>query len=236
MKLSQEEYDIQKLLAEQHVIAPMELKREESKYINRKLSYQQTASLLISNIASQRSTEKEILELKKNVTEQRDIFLQALNTLQSAVATWKTKYVVIAPVQGRTYFAASLQENQNLTVNQELMYIAPPTSSYFGELRIPQQNFGKVKLGQDVIIKFIGYPYQEFGSVKGRIVSIAEVPMKDSVFLAKVDLISGLKTSYGKKIVYKTGMSASADIITADNRLMEKLLFQLRKLPYGGSI
>jgi multidrug efflux pump subunit AcrA (membrane-fusion protein) len=230
MKLAQEEYDVQRQLAEQKVIASMELKREESKYIARKLAFQQTASSLISNLAAQRATQKEILELEKQVTEQRDNFLQALNTLQSAVEAWKTKYVVMAPVSGRTYFATTLQENQHLTLNQELLYIAPPASNYFGELRVPQQNAGKVQVGQDVLVKFAGYPYQEFGAVRGRIASIAEISMRDSVFMAKVILPTGLTTAYGKKLAYKTGMSASAEIITADSRLVEKLFYQLRKI------
>lgn len=233
MKLAQEEYDVQRQVAEQRVIAQMELKREESKNIARQLPYQQTASSLINNLAAQRATQKEMLELDKQVAEQRDNFLQALNTLQSATEAWKTKYVVVAPVSGRTYFSTTLQENQHLTLNQELLYIAPPATDYFGELRVPQQNAGKVQIGQDVLVKFAGYPYQEFGAVRGRITAIAEIPMKDSVFMAKVILPIGLKASYGKKLSYKTGMSASAEIITEDSRLLQKLFYQLRKVTNG---
>ncbi len=231
--LAQEDYDIQQQLARDKVIAPLELKREESKNIARKLPYQQTASALISNLTAQRAKQKEILELDKQVAEERDKFLQALNTLQSAADAWKLKYVLTAPVTGRVIFSGTLQENQSVALNQEVFYVAPPTTDYFGELHIPQQNAGKVRVGQDVLVKFAEYPYQEFGGVRGRITTIAEMSLNDSVFLAKVVMPTGLKTTYGKQLAYKTGMTASADIITDDSRLLEKLFYQLRKVANG---
>ncbi|WP_245565030.1 hypothetical protein [Spirosoma spitsbergense] len=62
---------------------------------------------------------------------------------------------------------------------------------------------------------------------------IADIPLNDSVFLARVQLPAGLKTTYGKSLAYRTGMSASADIITDDIRLLEKLFYQLRKVTNG---
>ncbi len=220
-------------MAHDKVIAPLDLKREESKAIARKLPYQQTASALISNLTAQRVKQKELLELDKQVAEERDKFLQSLTSLQSAAEAWKQKYVLTAPVSGRVIFVGSLQENQPVAINQELVYVAPPTTDYFGELRVRQANAGKVRVGQAVLVKFGGYPYQEFGAVRGRITTIADIPLKDSVFLAKVSLPTGLKTTYGKQLVYKTGMSAQADIMTDDSRLLEKLFYQLRKITNG---
>lgn len=51
--------------------------------------------------------------------------------------------------------------------------------------------------------------------------------------MAKVVLPTGLRTSYGKKMAYKTGMSASAEIIAEDSRLLQKLFYQLRKVTNG---
>ncbi|MCK8495570.1 HlyD family efflux transporter periplasmic adaptor subunit [Spirosoma sp. RP8] len=229
IKLAEEDYAIQQQLAEQKVIAPLDLKREESKLIARHLPYQQTASAIVNNLADQRTKQKEILELERQVTEERNKFLQALNTLQSAVDTWKAKYILTAPVNGRVYFTGTLQENQAVALNQELFYVAPPATNYYGELHIPQQNAGKVLVGQEVLIKFAGFPYHEFGFVRGQITTIADISLKDSVFLAKVTLPNGLRTSYGKSLSLKTGMAATADIVTADTRLLEKLFYQLRK-------
>jgi hypothetical protein len=109
-------------------------------------------------------------------------------------------------------------------------HIAPSHTEYYGELQVPQQNFGKIKTRQEVLIKFAGFPYQEFGAVKGYIEYIGAVPTKDGSFLAKVSLHDGLKTTYGHHLAFKTGMTASGEIITEDQRLLEKLFYQLRKV------
>lgn len=231
--LAQEEYEVQQKLAAQKVIAALELRREESKNIARQLAYQQTASALINNLTAQRAKQKELLELDKQVAEEREQFLQSLNSLQSAVKAWQLKYVMQAPVNGRVNIPGVVQENQMVAINQELFYVSPPSTEYIGELRVPQRNAGKVQVGQQVLVKFAGFPHQEFGALRGRILTIADLPLKDSVFLARVALPSGLKTTYGKSLAYKTGMTASAEIITTDSRLIDKLFYQLRKSTRG---
>ncbi|WP_266366914.1 HlyD family secretion protein [Tellurirhabdus rosea] len=230
MRLAQEDFDIQQSLARQKVIAPLDLKREESKNLSRKLPYQQTLSALINNETAQRAKQKEILELDKLVDEQRAAFIQALHTLQSTVESWKARYVVTAPMAGRVHFSVLLQEGHPVRNGEELFYIAPNSTAYYGELRVPQVNFGKVKIGQQVLVKFAGYPYAEFGAVRGRITAIAEVPLKDSVFLAKVALPNGLETTFHRRIPFKTGLSATAEIQTDNSRLLEKLAYQLREV------
>lgn len=94
---------------------------------------------------------------------------------------------------------------------------------------IPQTNFGKVKAGQDVLLKFPSYPSQEFGSVKGRIEYIKNIP-SDSGYLAKVILPGGLITNYKKIIVFQEGLTSQAEIITEKKRLSERLFGEIRNL------
>jgi HlyD family secretion protein len=230
LALADEDLAVQQRLAEQKVIAPLELKREESKNLVRQLPYQQTESERLNNLIAQRGKQQQMLEIDKQVQEGRTAFSQALRALQSAIGAWKARYLVTAPVGGRVYFPAVRQENQFIASNQELLYVAPQHAAYVGELWIPQHNFGKVRTGQRVLVKFAGYPYAEFGAVHGKITAISEVPLNDSVFPAQVTLPADLVTTYGKRLTYKTGMSASAEVITEDRRLLEKLFYQLRSL------
>ena len=57
---------------------------------------------------------------------------------------------------------------------------------------MPQYNFGKLKPGQKVLLKFQAYPFQQYGSVAGKIDHISASP-SDSGYLAKVILPEGLK-------------------------------------------
>ncbi len=94
---------------------------------------------------------------------------------------------------------------------------------------IPQTNFGKVKPGQEVLLKFPSYPAQEFGSVKARIEFIKNIP-SDSGYLAKVALPSGLVTNYKKKLHFTEGMIAQAEIITEKRRLSDRFIGDFKNL------
>lgn len=82
-------------------------------------------------------------------------------------------------------YALLLEEKQTVSAHQELFYITTQSSAYYGEVFVPQQNLGKVKKGQRVLIKFKGYPFAEFGYVEGRIDYLSEIVSNQNTFLAK---------------------------------------------------
>lgn len=231
--LAREEYAIQQTLADQKVIAPLDLKHEESKQIGRQLPYQQVASALINSQLTQRAKQKELIELTKQVREQRDVFGQVLNTLQSAAYAWKARYVLSAPVAGRVSWLVPLYEEVSVKVGQELGQVVPANAAgdgpFGGEMRIGQYNFGKVKTGQNVLVKLPSYPFQEYGSLMGRVGVISPIS-SDTTYRAQVVFPNGLLTTTGHRLIARNGLVASGDIITDDTRLIEKLFYELRRL------
>ena len=215
-------------LKDQKVISAFDYRAEKSKLISKQLVLPQINSSIISNENQQHEKQKEIAELENQVQQQKNIFIQSLNTLKSLAEDWKKKYLLTAPIDGKVSFTSFLQENQELKAGQLICYINPENTSYYAEALIPQYNFGKVKTGQEVLLKFPAYPWQEFGSVKGRIEFISTVP-SDSGYFAKLSFTNGLITNYKKSIQYRTGLTAEAEIITADLRLAERFINSLRK-------
>lgn len=159
----------------------------------------------------------------------RDNFIQSFNILNNAIETWKYNYTLTAPTSGQVSFTSIIQEKQFVSTSEEILFVSPNSNNYLGTAKISQNNLGKIKVGQAVLIKFNSYPFQEFGIVDGVISTVTELPAKDSTFLAKIILPKGLKTNYGKQLVYKNGMSAIAEIITEDRRLIERFFYGFRK-------
>ncbi len=95
--------------------------------------------------------------------------------------------------------------------------------AFFGEMTIPQNSMGKVKEGQEVLIKLKSYPFEEYGMLKGKISYIAEVPYKDSVFMSKVDFTIRKTSDMKRPIHLKQGMMADAEIITQDATILQRL-------------
>ncbi len=224
LALVQKTFDANESLRNDKVISDFDYRSEQSKLINKKLTLPQIKSAIISNESQQTEKEKEIIELENTIAQQKMIFQQSLSTFKSQLEEWKKKYILTAPIDGKVAFASFLQENQQLKTNQTICFINPEDSQYFAEITIPQTNFGKVVVGQNVLLKFLSYPFQEYGSVMGRIDFISHIP-SDSGYIAKVVFMNGLNTTYGKPIQFRDGLVAHAEIITKDMRLLERFYF-----------
>lgn len=228
LALIQKTFDANESLKKDKVISDFDYRNEQSKLINKKLSLPQIKSAIISNESQQTEKEKEVMELENSIHQQKLVFQQALNTFKSQVDDWKRKYTLIAPIAGQVAFASFIQENQQLQANQTICFINPENSRYFAEIEIPQSNFGKVAIGQQVLLRFQSYPFQEYGSVMGKIEFISHIPSKEG-YLAKVVFMNGLTTTYNKQIQYRDGLLATAEIVTRDMRLLERFYFNLVK-------
>lgn len=226
LALVQKTFDANQSLKNEKVISDFDYRLEQSKLINKKLTLPQIKSSIISNQNQQSEKEKEIMELENNILQQRLVFQQSVNTFKSQVEDWKRKYILIAPISGVVALTSFIQENQQLQANQTICFINPQNSEYFAEIEIPQSNFGKVSVGQQVLLRFQSYPFQEYGSVIGKIVFISHISNGNG-YLAKVVFTNGLTTTYKKQVQYRDGLLANAEIVTKDMRLLERFYFNI---------
>lgn len=229
LALSQQNYDVHDTLHREAILSDMDYRNQKGQLLAKKMNIPQMNASIINNKSQQNALVKEMLDLDNQIVQQRAVFIQALNAYKSAVEDWKQKYLLTAPVSGIFVYAGFLDENQQLQNGQTVGFITNENNRYFVEMLIPQTNFGKVKPGQEVLLKFPSYPSQEFGSVKGRIEYIKNLP-SDSGYLSRVVLPDGLITNYKKQILFTEGLAASAEIITEKKRLSERFFGQLRDL------
>jgi HlyD family secretion protein len=227
LALEQENFKANEYLNKEKIISDMEFRNEKSKLISKEVSVPQISSSIISNESSKHEKQKEIMELENQVAQQKGIFLQALNTFKAQLDEWKAKYLLISPVDGKVSFATFLQINQQLQNNQTICFINPGNSEYYAEVFIPQTNFGKLKKQQKVLLQFPSYPYQEYGKLEGTLDFISNIPT-DSGYLARVILSKGLRTNYEKEIQYRDGLTAQAEIVTKNMRLLERFYYNLK--------
>ncbi|GGB11554.1 HlyD family secretion protein [Puia dinghuensis] len=226
--LSQKTLEVNQSLKKDTIISEQDYRVEKSKYINKQLALPQVLSGIINNESLQNEKQKEIEELENSISQQKSVFIQALNTLKSQVDDWKRKYLLISPISGKVAFATFLQENQQLQMNQVVCFVNPGNAEYYAEVYIPQANFGKVRTGQEVLLKFASYPFPEYGSVRGKIDFISNIST-DSGYLAKVILPNGLVTNYRRQVQFRQGLLAQGEIITHDLRLLERFYYGIAK-------
>lgn len=221
--------DKNKKLLDDKLISEQEYRELSSQYINKQMSEPQIKSNYISNESQVNTINKEIVELDNQILTQQSLFQQAVLQMKTKIESWKQNYLLIANSNGRIVFTTFLQENQNLNAGTAIAHIITAKSDIYLETLVPQSNFGKVAIGQKVILKFDAYPWQEFGTVVGKIDYISPVPVDSGFYLAKVVLPNKLQTNYKKEIPFVEGLIAQSEIVTKDLRLAESLYYDLVK-------
>jgi len=228
--LAGQDYEMHKKLEYEKAETKSEFREAESKYLAKKSPLIQTEAALISAATSYAAKQKEILELDNQIREEKAKFSQALNSLISQADDWKSKYILSASQSGIINYAGIVQENQVLNIAQEVFYIDSRKSNFFGIMSVPQTNMGKVKEGQEVLVKLKGFPYEQYGMIHGHISFIAAVPYKDSIFISRVNFTPEYKTDMKMAVHLKQGMMADAEIITEDATVLQRITHNLTKL------
>jgi multidrug resistance efflux pump len=257
-ELNEKELKRQNQLHTEGVISDAEFEKTNTQYYQQKRQIEANEAGLINNNMQIQQHEAQISDLTqgksdnlntKNTTLQEDI-----RRLKAAIEEWKQTYLVIAPIAGTTTFAKIWSPQQSIGTGEEVLTIvpSPPQSPQKGEASTPQYlaqnevknkkiikailplaNSAKVKIGLNSNIKFEAYPYQEYGVIQGIVENISLVPQasKDGdYYILEMSVNDSLSTTYGKKLTMKQEMQGSANIITEDRRVVERLFDKWRDL------
>ena len=183
---------------------------------------------------SKRNSDLNVIEkirVEKNV--ENELF-QNLDKLKVSIGVWETKFLLKSSRDGRVTFLRDLKKNDYLLEKQFVVSIVPARNLIpIAKLRTNITNSGKIEIGQRVHIRLENYPYIEYGIIIGTISNISLVPDEENFYFIDVALPNKLTTTYNKQLDFKYEMFGQAEIITNDQRLIERVLNQLKNLVYN---
>ena len=217
------------------IIAAQEMEKQRLIYLQSQKNYKSflsTISQLKSSLneLNRNSKTTQINESTATVNLERNV-IQAFYGLKKAIKDWELNYVLRSSIDGKVSFLQLWSANQTVNAGDNVFAIIPKNEKgYIGKLKAPAQNSGKIKMGQTVNIRLANYPDREFGMIKGKINAISLTPDAAGNVLINVILPQGLETSYKKQISFQQEMSGTADVVTEDLRLIERLLYQFRDI------
>ncbi|GAA6768914.1 HlyD family efflux transporter periplasmic adaptor subunit [Flavobacterium sp. CGRL1] len=217
------------------IISAQEMEAKKLGFLQAQKSYRgllssisQLKSSLIDNTKSSQNSHinstKEEVNLGRNMA-------QSFFQLKKVIKDWELAYALKSSISGKVTFLQIWTENQTINSGDNVFSIIPDAKNGFiGKLKAPALNSGKIKIGQRVNIRLANFPDKEFGVLKGKIQNISLVPDKDGNLLIDVALPNGLKTSYNRQITFQQEMKGSAEIVTEDLRLIERILYQFKSI------
>lgn len=220
LALAEKEFEKYQILADKKVISPAELQQKEALLLAKRQTIPQMENNLIAYQGNLLSKNKELMDIDNQISEEQKKFVQSLNSFISEAETWKKQYILSSPSTGKLIYGEFLQANQQVRVEQKLFYINPRDEHYYGEILLLQEYSARVKRGQRVLINVKSHPYQEYGYLQGRINYLSDIPIHDSVFFCKVQLIRTVQDSL---IRLKPGLLGEAKIITEDKSILRRI-------------
>lgn len=227
------------LLFIENAIPEADLDKTKMELLSSRNTHANVLSSLIQTEKEKVQTANRISELqllKEN--EERDLKLAArasLNVLKDNIELWKNKYIIVAPFSGRVQFLKFWTSSQFVQAGQEVFTVVPPQQEPYGQVTIPTPGAGKVKEGQEVIMKLDDYPYLEFGSITGVVESISistntertEQGVMDT-YLVTVGFDKGVVTNFGSELDLTQETKGQAEIVVNERRLIARFFDNLK--------
>ena len=176
----------------------------------------------------QQLVELDLQRVTETETQESQIY-QQIYQLKAQVATWLDTYAIIAPSDGIVSLQDYWSPGQHVNVGDVISNITPENpSEVTGRMKVSSIGFGKVALGQTVNVRLNGFPYMEYGILKGVVANVASVPerLQDGsvAYTVAVDFPDGLESTYHKEFPLIQQMDGEAQIITRDRRLIEQFI------------
>lgn len=233
LQLQKNDVNRYEVLFNKGIISAQDFDSKKLSYLQAEKNYKsllsnisQLKSNLIDNSRNIKSTK--ISDIKETVTLE-STQIQSFYNLKKVIKDWELAYVLKSSIAGKVSFLQIWSANQTITAGESVFVIIPTLEKgYIGKLKAPALNSGKIKIGQQVNIRLTNFPDSQYGMLLGVIHNISLTPDKDGNLLIDVVLPKKLTTSYHKTIVFQQEMSGSAEIVTEDLRLIERLLYQFR--------
>ncbi|RMF25968.1 MAG: HlyD family efflux transporter periplasmic adaptor subunit [Bacteroidetes bacterium] len=226
--LARENFERYRRLSQDGAVSDVEAERAEVDYLRKERALEQLKTTIVNHRIRIEELRVEIADLKQSRQDGRSsrqlLIRQDIRRLQSAVEAWRQRYLLLAPITGRVAFTRVLSEQQFLKAEEPVLTIVPEggEGDILGRALLPMRGAGKVRAGQRVSIRLEGYPYQQFGTLDGRVAKVALVP-EESSYLLEVDLPDTLRTTYGQTIPFRQEMQGTALVITEERSFLARI-------------
>jgi multidrug efflux pump subunit AcrA (membrane-fusion protein) len=205
-----------------------EIERSRRDLLQKEMSHAALESSIKNSASTLLQMEETLFDMKvqyeKDIGRYETDLDNALQRLRAAIAEWKSSYLLESPVDGTVTYTGFWSENQVISAGESFATVMPDGAGrVIMKAEVPVSGLGKVRPGMETNIKLSGFPYMEYGAVKGRISTVSAVPV-GGAYIADIELVNGMVTTYGRELDYINGMTGTADIITKESRLIYRFI------------
>jgi len=233
LKNAEDKYKSNQQLYEKGVIAKMDFYKEESAFRQKQMDLESLKKSATEQQIALINLQQELNDAEFQQSENERILtnnIQAnLLEIENGIENWQQNYSFTAPVSGKLVWLEKIHQNQFIEAGKNLFAITTNNEKFIALATIPAAGFGKIQIGQKARIKLNNYPPYEFGHLEGIVSKMTEIP-NESTYQLEITLSNGMTSSYNKLLSFTPEMTGTAEIVTQDLRVMQRIFNQFNKL------
>lgn len=229
---AQRDFDRARSIADRGFISLRDLQVREETLLSRQQGLSQLTQSLAAKQASLSETQRSAAQLSAQARGQSaNLAAARAEVAQQAASTAGSRaYVLRAPVAGRVT-ALTARVGQAASPQVPLMTIVPAGAVLRAELAIPSSAIGFVKPGQEVRLAVDAFPYQRFGTITAKVLTVAASPVSQPgpngtavpVYPVTALLDRSYVSAFGRNEPLVSGMTLTARIVTEKQSLLQWL-------------
>jgi len=231
--ITQSQGDLQQTLAElDRLQAERQQALDEPSRLQAELAQKQAQGSTAQVQAQQKIQQLQVqkTELQAKYNENNKLLAKAIDELEQRSLN--------APVDGVVLSLNVHNIGEVVQPGQTIAEIAPYSAPLILSTSLPNREAGFVKKGMSVQVKLDAYPYQDYGIVTGKVLTISPDSKPDerlgAVYRVEVALDRNYVRANHQTIQFKAGETATAEIVIRHRRIADILLDPIRQMQKGG--
>jgi HlyD family secretion protein len=230
---AQEKYEVDRMLYQEGVLAKLQFYQQETAFRQQQQELENFKKSVAQNKIALIELREQLLDIQHKQKESERNFREGIrlniHSIRNQLEEWQRNYLIKTPVAGRLSYLRNLSSNEFVEAGNTFFAVIPENENYRGIITVPTQGLGKVKVGQRVRIKVYKFPYQEYGQLYGNVGEISLLAHEDN-YRIDVILPQDLTTTYHKKLVFSPEMSGTAEIVTENLSIMDRVFYPFKSI------
>lgn len=191
-----------------------------------------------------KSLESELAQIPLNRASKIDELRDKLSATETSLAKNEAaRTVILRAPQAGTVATLLVKAGQAVTTGQFLLSVLPTDAKLQAQLLLPSSAIGFVRKGDPVVLRYLAFPYQDYGQQFGRVAEISRTALNssevasitgqtgsDSRYRVLVSLDKQVISAHGESERLLPGMALEADILLERRTLLQWMWAPIRGL------
>lgn len=181
----------------------------------------------LSRMKVQRELFEIQIEHRQELERNKHALELAYENMVNSLRAWESRYLILCKDSGIVSLGQSWGIDRRIQEGDTICTVQSAKQGYpTGHIRVAENQISDLSVGNQVQVSLTKYPPQKYGKLCGEVSSVSYVP-NSRIYAVDVQFPDKWVTTNGKPVKFEVGMTGTAEIITANKSVLERILAPL---------